>query len=124
MPDLLELSGLLGDFGRAKYLAALQASKKNTKAASKKPGGFRALPAERQIAIAEKMASDPRPQVRRLAINWANWALENAKKEKNKLVAKRAEDIIKRLRGEAVVAALGGLGDIDGIVMGRMMGLW
>jgi len=122
MPSLLELSGLLGEFGRGRYLDAVTASKAAAKTKiPNQPMNMQKMPAERQMDVAERLAAKG---ARALAMNWAIWAREKAKVEKNKKVLQQAEALIKRLRGEAAVSALAGLGDIDGIVMGRMMGLW
>lgn len=139
MPNIMEISGLLsGRMGRLQRKRglkglmdlrnALGAQRKKAKKVKKmrKPGrkALRALPgpnAERALEIAEKMFADGKKP---LAIAWARQAEKKAIAEGKSAVKHRATELIKMVRGEAAAKLMAGFGDVDGIVMGRLMGLW
>ena len=141
MPSIMEISGLLsGRLGRHRRHRGLRGAqgmmdlrnalgkprkhrKKHTvKKVSQK--AVRALPgpnAGRALEIAEKMMAEGKKP---LAIAWARQAEKKAMAEGNHAVKARAQEIIKMVRGEAAAKLMAGFGDVDGIVLGRMMGLW
>lgn len=137
MPNIMEISGLLsGRMGRLRGLKgpgglmdlrnALGKPGKKQKRAKHKVSrkAMRALPgpgAERALEIAEKMFADGKKP---LAIAWARQAEKKAMAEGKSAIKARAQEIIKVVRGEAAAKLMAGFGDVDGIVMGRMMGLW
>lgn len=143
MPNIMEISGLLsgrmgrlngklGRLGNARpglmdLRNALGKGKKvKSRKISSKPSqkAFRKLPgpnAQRALEIAEKLFAEGKKP---LAIAWARQAENKAVAEGNSAVRHRATQLIKIVRGEAAAKLMAGFGDVDGIVMGRMMGLW
>jgi len=77
--------------------------------------------AERMLEIAEAQLEKGN---RNLALAWGARAVKRAGAENKKAVQAKAEELVKMIRGQEVLKALGGLGDIDGLIAGRMMGLW
>ena len=82
------------------------------------PGG---MSAEKALELAERFFREGRKP---LAIAWARQAQNRAKVEGKSTINRRADEIIKSIRGEAVAKAMALLGDSDGIAMGKIMGLW
>lgn len=146
MPNIMEISGLLsGRMGRlngrlGKVAAAGRPGlmdlrnalgkgkvmKRRKKAVAKKvgPRAVRALPgpnAERALEVAEKMLAEGKKP---LAIAWARQAEKKGQAEGKSAIVRRAQEIVKFVRGEAALKMMAGFGDIDGVVLGRMMGLW
>jgi len=144
MPNIMEISGLasgrMGMLGRARRLRkfrganlmdlrnALAMGKGKAKKAKKMrhptKKALRALPggnAEQKLAVAEKMFAEGKKP---LAIAWARQAENRAIAEGKSAIKHRATQLIKIIRGEAAAKLMAGFGDVDGIVMGRMMGLW
>lgn len=141
MPSIMEISGLLS--GRMGALARLKRRRKMAglmdlrnalgkhKKARKKvrrthasPRGARALPgptAERALEVAEKMLADGKKP---MAIMWARQAEVKGKAAGKSAVVRRAQEIIKAIRGEMVLKTAAGLGDVEMIYMGRHLGLW
>ena len=77
--------------------------------------------AERALEIAEQMFAKGK---KALALAWAKQAINKAKREDRQDIIDRANEIIKAVRGEVAIKMMGDIGDIDGLVMGRIMGLW
>lgn len=139
MPNIMEISGLLngrmgrlsGKVGAVRGLrnlkAALGKPKKAKKASRPRPisqKAARALPgpnAERALEVAERMFNEGKKP---LAIAWARQAEKKAIAEGKPAIKARAQELIKMVRGEAAAKLMAGFGDVDGIVMGRLMGLW
>jgi len=121
MPNLIELSGLLGMGRRAsrRLRAAVEEAKVASKKASKQK--MRGPSAERSLQIAEAMLARGNKQ---LALAWAAQALKKAKIEGRSDITRRATELIKQIRGGAALQAFASLGDIDAIVLGRQLGLW
>ena len=140
MPNIMEISGLLGgrigSLGRRRKLNrkaalmdlrdALGKGKKKRHKKMHRPTkkALRALPgpnAERALEIAEKMVAEGKKP---LAIAWARQAEKKAVHEGKSAIKHRATELVKMIRGEAAAKLMAGFGDVDGIVMGRLMGLW
>ena len=141
MPNVMEISGLLGGRlgrmnGAVKGLRDLRSAlgkpkrkMKSRKVSKPKAHGMtrkaaRALPgpnAERALEVAEKMFNEGKKP---LAIAWARQAEKKAIAEGKPAIKARAQELIKMVRGEAAAKLMAGFGDVDGIVMGRLMGLW
>lgn len=143
MPDIMEISGVLSkglakeacpgglDLRDALALATIRKLRRARRVRRAKvrrvaPRPRRLVPAgmtaERALELAERFLRENRKP---LAIAWARQAENRAKAEGKSAIVRRAQEIIKTVRGEAVAALLGGqLHDIDGIVMGRLMGIW
>ena len=148
MPNIMEISGLLsGRMGRLRRhrkmgalmdlrnaLGAGKKGKKSRKHRSRKVGhsaavkhgskGVRALPgpnAGRALEVAEKMLAEGKKP---LAIAWARQAEIKGRAEGRSAIVRRAQEIIKAVRGEAVLKTAAGFGDIEMIYMGRHLGLW
>lgn len=153
MPNIMEISGLLGrGMGRVGRTAgspwnatsimdlrsALGAKRgKRRKKRSKKAKVRRVvhaqkisrkryarpLPgpsAERMLEIAEAMYAKSN---KALALAWGSRALKRAKLEGKGDVATRANELIKQIRGEAMLKTAAGLNDVEVIHLGRMLGL-
>ena len=147
MPDIMEISGLVGGrmptLGRGPGIADLRAAlgkmrRKTKKAKVKKVRrhhrksvsahkvlkvGVRPVgpSAERMLEIAEMMyAKGNKP----LALAWAARALKRAKAENKLAVVQRVTELIMTIRGEAVLKTAAGLNDIQMIYMGAKLGLW
>lgn len=118
MPTLLELAGFGDDLPGIPSavpvlpMPEIQAGKKRQ--APK-------ISAAKALEVAERLLAENKPQG---AFIWARRAHKEAKTEKKSAIAKRATEIIKFLRGSAAVRMLASLGDIDGIIQGRKLGLW
>lgn len=133
MPNIMEISGLLSGRGRRRGLKGLmdlrqalgaRKAKKSKKVRKVGKRAMRALPggnAEQKLAVAEKMFAEGKKP---LAIAWARQAENRAIAEGKSAVKHRATQLIKIIRGEAAAKLMAGFGDVDGIVMGRIMGLW
>lgn len=140
MPNIMEISGLLsgrrlrsrgrkglrgaGMMDLRDALGKPRGKKKAKKMHRPSKRAMRALPgpnAERALEIAEKMFADGKKP---LAIAWARQAEKKAVVEGKSAVKHRATELIKMVRGEAAAKLMAGFGDVDGIVMGRLMGLW
>ena len=146
MPDIMEISGLLSGgrmptLGLGRGIADLRAAlgkvrRKAKKAKVKKVRRIRrkAAPkvlkvgvrpvgpsAERMLEIAEMMyAKGKKP----LALAWATRAVKQAQAEGKSEVARRAGELIKTIRGEAVLKTAAGLSDVRMIYLGAKLGLW
>jgi hypothetical protein len=134
MPNIMEISGLLSGRGRRKRALrglmdlrnalASPKGKRRRKVRKVSAKASRALPgpsAMRMLEIAEKLYADGKKP---LALAWAARAAKRAAQEKNSAVQQRALELIKLIRGEAAAKLMAGFGDVDGIVMGRLRGLW
>lgn len=111
MPNLIEIAALLekgtmglADLGRKRF--------------GRKMAG---IPSHQALKIAEKqLEKGNRP----LAIAWAVQAGNKARAEGRDDVAQRADDIVKMVRGQAMLKVLAEFGDVDGVIKGRVAGLW
>jgi hypothetical protein len=118
MAGLMDLRNALGVAKKAKK----HRKKRMTHAPVSR--GVRALPgptAERALEIAEKMLAEGKKP---LAIAWARQAENKGRAAGKSAVIRRAHEIIKAVRGEAVLKTAAGFGDIEMIYMGRHLGLW
>jgi hypothetical protein len=128
MPNIIEISGLLSGKGRKCKMGRLAAKKKRGRripkvktSGQKKKKKLPGPSAERALEIAEKMMAQGKKP---LAIAWARQAINKAKVEGRADVAQRANEIIKTVRGSEALKMAAQLGDVDGLVMGRLLGLW
>jgi hypothetical protein len=147
MPNIMEISGLAtgGGLKQALQLATIKklrarrarkaAKKRKKKSAPKrrkslkgmgaKPKRRRALPggmtAEKALELAERFVKEGKKP---LAIAWARQAENRAKQEGRTAIVRRAQEIVKEIRGVAALKGMAVHGDIEGVVMGRLMGLW
>lgn len=125
MPNLIELSGLLGAARRRRIRAAmveeqkLASRAKTAKAASRQR--MRGPSAQRSLEIAEAMLAKGN---KRLALAWAAQALKKAQFEGRSDIARRAQALIKKIRGSAALQAFGVSGDIEGFMLGQYLGMW
>jgi len=122
MPNLIELSGLLGAARRRRLRAAMVEEQKppsKAKAASK--AKMRGPSAQRSLEIAEAMLAKGN---KRLALAWAAQALKKAQIEGKSEVARRAQALIKKIRGSAALQAFGVTGDVEGFMLGQYLGMW
>lgn len=139
MPSIMEISGLLsgglrgGRLGRAELMdlrSALGRERKAKKVRRRRKTAPKALKigirpigpsAERMLEIAEmQYAKGQKP----LALAWATRAMKRAKAEGKTAVAQRAEELIKTVRGEAILKTAAGLNDLAVIYLGHKMGLF
>ena len=125
MPNLIELSGLLNgsaggvpmdDYRYQMSLLENLAQSNSVKGSKKRKG----ITAEKALEVAERLFLAKKAA----AFLWARRAEKIAKAEGKSKIVKRAQEIIKAVRGAAVVTAMAALGDVDGIVLGRELGLW
>ena len=117
MPSLIELAGLFGNGDQLPIPPPIPmlAPPPGKKGAAPK------ISAAKALEVAERLLIENKPQG---AYIWARRALKQAQTEKKSAIAKRAKEIIKALRGSAAIKMLAALGDIDGIIQGRKLGLW
>jgi hypothetical protein len=145
MPSIMEISGT-GDGGIMDLKQALAAvtvakmrrrmakkakksrkARKAMKVAHKGRGRMRAvvpggMNASKAIELAERFFREGRKP---LSIMWARRAENLAKSEAGgSAIARRANEIIKAVRGEAALKALAAFGDVSAIANGRLLGLW
>ena len=136
MPDIMEISGLLGgglgrrhrrgmDLREALVIKGLGRSRRRKISKAKvSPATRRVLAigptAERALQIAEDMLAQGKKP---LAVAWARQAEIKAKAAGKSMIARRAQEIIKEVRGEAVLHAAANLGDVEMIFLGRKLGL-
>ena len=116
MPSLLELAG----FGADNQLPIpppipMLAPQDGKKRAGPKISAAKALEVAERLMIAGNA---------NMAYIWARRAHKLGQAEKKSAITKRAKEIIKALRGSAAIKMLAALGDIDGIIQGRKLGLW
>lgn len=118
MPTLLELAGFGDDLPGipAGIPAAMMPEIDGKKRKAPPP-----MTAARALEHAERLLAENKPQG---AFLFARRAYKAGKAEKKSTIVKRATEIIKFVRGSAAVKMLAALGDIDGIIQGRKLGLW
>ena len=135
MPNLIEIEGLLqghlsrnlrnlGKTGRkSKSKSGKKSRKTVTPKVTKKRVSKKVTKSEvqRKIALAERFFAEGK---KGLALMWAAQAEKAAAKVRSLSVKRRAQDIIKAVRGQQALKSLSSIGDIDGIVQGRLLGLW
>ena len=81
------------------------------------PGGMNAGKA---LELAERFFREGK---RPLAIAWARQAENRGKAEGKSAIVRRAGEIIKEIRGAAVLQALAQYGDVKGLAMAQVMGI-
>lgn len=111
MPNLIELAGLLGNtLPKLPPLPEVALPKQADK-----------MSAGKALEVAERLLVENKPQG---AYIWARRAYKQAKAQGKSAIVKRAIEVIKALRGATAVRMLAALGDIEGILQGRKLGLW
>lgn len=120
-----DLRDALSEGTKKKSRTKKSKAKPKAKSKAKSKAKTRKLPpgpsAKRMLEIAEAQYAKGQ---KNLALAWGARAIKRAEAEGEMEVKQKAEELVKMIRGQEVLKALSGLGDVDGLVMGRLAGLW